>query len=229
MQPDTPILYSFRRCPYAMRARLALAVSGQTCLLREVVLADKPAALRDASPKGTVPVLVLPGGGVIEQSLDIMLWALKRNDPLHWLPAQGAGMARAIEWITRCDGPFKQALDRYKYPHRYALPDGLADRARGADFLHALDQCLAQHGSVHAACQNPAMGDAPQVNFGFADAAIAPFVRQFAATDSAWFASHPWPALQTWLAQFVSSTLLERVMHKYPRWTPEQSPVTFPP
>lgn len=228
MQHETPILYSFRRCPYAMRARLALAVSGQTCLLREVVLADKPAALQDASPKGTVPVLVLPGAGVIDQSLDIMLWALERNDPLHWLPAQGAGMAQALEWIARCDGPFKQALDRYKYPHRYALADGLADRARGADFLHALDQCLAQHGSLHAACPGPAMGAAPQPTLGLADAAIAPFVRQFAATDTAWFASQPWPALQAWLALFLGSALLGQVMEKYPRWAPEQAQVLFP-
>ena len=228
MPPDTPILYSFRRCPYAMRARLALAVSRQTCSLREVVLADKPAALLDASPKGTVPVLVLPDGAVIDQSLDIMLWALRRNDPLHWLPAQSAGMAQALEWIARCDGPFKQALDRYKYPHRYSLPDGLADRARGADFLDALNQCLAAHGSIHGACFAPSMGAADQTSFGLADAAIAPFVRQFAATDGAWFASQPWPALQAWLAQFLSSTILERVMHKYPSWTPEQAPVVFP-
>jgi glutathione S-transferase len=229
MPPDTSILYSFRRCPYAMRARLALAVSGQTCSLREVVLADKPAALLEASPKGTVPVLQLPGGVVIDQSLDIMLWALRSNDPLCWLPARGAGMARALHWIAQCDGPFKQALDRYKYPHRYALPDGLDDRTRGADFLHVVDQCLAQHGSVHAACLDPAMGETPPVTFGLADAAIAPFVRQFAATDTAWFASEPWPALQAWLVQFLGSPLLAQVMEKYPRWAPEQAPVAFPP
>lgn len=211
-----------------MRARLALVVSGQICTLREVVLADKPAALLDASPKGTVPVLLLPGGGVIAQSLDIMLWALKRNDPLRWLPTGEPSMSQALQWIAQCDGTFKQALDRYKYPHRYALPDGLADRARGADFLNALDQCIAQHGSVHAACLDPAMGDAPQQIFGLADAAIAPFVRQFAATDTTWFGKQPWPALQAWLAQFLASALLARVMEKYPRWAPEQAPVVFP-
>lgn len=229
MRPEIPVLYSFRRCPYAIRARLALAASGQTCHLREVVLAEKPAALLDVSPKATVPVLVLPSGGVIDQSLDIMLWALERNDPLHWLPTQGAGMAQALQWTARCDGPFKQALDRYKYPHRYAHPDGLAGRTRGANFLQDLEHCLATHGSLHAACLGPAMGAAPQASFGLADEAIAPFVRQFAATDAPWFANQPWPALQAWLAQFLNSALLERVMHKYPRWTPEQAPVVFQP
>ncbi len=229
MAPERPILYSFRRCPYAMRARLALAVSGQTCTLREVVLADKPDALLQASPKATVPVLVLHRGEVIDQSLEIMLWALRRNDPLGWLPADDAGMAHALQWIAQCDGPFKQALDRYKYPHRYALPDGLADRTRAAEFLTDLNACLAHHGSVHAACVHQAMGGTPQAIFGLADAAIAPFVRQFAATDALWFDSQPWPALQAWLAQFMNNALLAQVMEKYPRWTPDQAPVAFPP
>ncbi len=229
MQPAIPILYSFRRCPYAMRARLVLAVSGQACTLREVVLADKPPALLLVSPKATVPVLVLPGGEVIDQSLDIMLWALRRNDPLHWLPADDAGMTRALHWIQQCDGTFKQALDRYKYPHRYALPDGLTDRDRGAEFLSDLNACLAQYGSIHDACLHQAMGVTPQPVFGLADAAVAPFVRQFAATDAIWFDRQPWPALQAWLAQFISSALLARVMGKYPRWAPDQAPVAFPP
>jgi glutathione S-transferase len=229
MAPETPILYSFRRCPYAMRARLALAVSGQNCTLREVVLGDKPAALLQASPKATVPVLVLPGGAVIEQSLEIMLWALRCNDPLQWLPTDDAGMAHALRWIEACDGPFKQALDRYKYPHRYALLDGLTDRTRGAEFLTDLNACLAHHGSLHTACLHQAIGGAPQVIFGLADAAIAPFVRQFAATDPSWFDSQRWPALQAWLAQFIGSALLARVMEKYPRWAPDQAPIAFPP
>lgn len=229
MAPETPILYSFRRCPYAMRARLAVAVSGQTCTLREVVLADKPDALLQASPKATVPVLVLPGGAVIDQSFEIMLWALRLSDPQQWLPADDAGMAHALQWIAQCDGPFKQALDRYKYPHRCALPDGLADRTCGAEFLTDLNACLAQHGSIHAACVHQAMGGKPQAIFGLADAAIAPFVRQFAATDSGWFDSQSWPALQTWLTQFVDSALLARVMEKYPRWAPDQASAAFPP
>ncbi|MDQ8002258.1 MAG: glutathione S-transferase N-terminal domain-containing protein, partial [Pseudomonadota bacterium] len=111
-----PVLYSFRRCPYAMRARLALAASGQRCELREVVLRDKPPELHVASPKATVPVLVLPGGEVIEQSLDIMRWALHRHDPGAWLDGD-ADVTQAL--VAQCDGPFKQALDAYKYPERH--------------------------------------------------------------------------------------------------------------
>jgi hypothetical protein len=116
-----PVLYSFRRCPYAMRTRLSIAASGQTCELREVVLANKPAELLQASGKATVPVLVLPSAQVIDQSLDIMLWALQRNDPHHWLPQGDAAMQSALQLVTQCDGAFKFHLDRYKYPTRFGL------------------------------------------------------------------------------------------------------------
>ena len=219
--PDAlPVLYSFRRCPYAMRARLALAASQQVCTLREVVLADKPAALLQASPKGTVPVLVLPDGAVIDQSLGIMLWALRRNDPLGWLPTDGAPLNAARQWITQCDGPFKHALDRYKYPHRYDLTDGQAHRNHGAAFLTALEAVLATHG--------PDGGLAAGQPFGFTDAAIAPFVRQFAHTDTAWFASQPWPALHRWLSAFEASAIFAQVMEKFPRWEPGHTDVRFP-
>jgi len=136
-----PVLYSFRRGPYAMRARLALAASGMVCELREVVLAHKPAALLLASPKGTVPVLVLPNGTVLEQSLDIMLHALRQSDPWQWLPASAQDLSATLALIAQCDGSFKANLDRYKYPNRYALPDGLGDRAEGAVFLHMHQRC----------------------------------------------------------------------------------------
>lgn len=215
-----PVVYSFRRCPYAMRARLALVASQQVCTLREVVLADKPAALLQASPKGTVPVLVLPNGAVIDQSLDIMLWALRRNDPLAWLPPDGAPWDAALQWIAQCDGPFKHALDRYKYPHRYDLSDGYAHRHQGAEFLVALEAVLTTHG--------PLDGLTAGQQFGFTDAAIAPFVRQFAHTDVAWFASQPWPAVQRWLSAFEASTMFAQVMEKFPRWEPGQADVRFP-
>ena len=128
-----PVLYSFRRCPYAMRARLALAVSGQRCELREVVLKAKPQGLLQASPKGTVPVLVLPSGQVLEQSLDIMLWALGQHDPQSWLhPSQGT-QAEMQALIAECDGPFKQALDRTKYPTRYPECNPAYERAQGGN------------------------------------------------------------------------------------------------
>lgn len=211
-----PVLYSFRRCPYAMRARLALAASDTVCELREVVLAHKPAALLQASPKGTVPVLVLRDGTVLEQSLDIMLWALRSNDPQQWLPANESDLAKALQLITLCDGEFKAQLDRYKYPNRYALPDGLVHRALGAQFLQTMDTRLAPSGFL--------MGE----RFGLADAAIAPFVRQFAHTDPTWFASQPWPALQQWLTAFEASADYTGVMQKFDAWVEGQPVQMFP-
>jgi glutathione S-transferase len=211
-----PVLYSFRRCPYAMRARLALAASGTVCELREVVLARKPPALLQVSPKGTVPVLVLPDGAVLEQSLDIMLWALRRNDPQQWLPTSAPEMDRAMALIAQIDGDFKANLDRYKYPNRYALSDGLAHRVLGAQFLQLLDTRLETDGFLHG------------THWGLADAAIAPFVRQFAHTDPAWFASQPWAALQRWLAAFEASTAYRGVMDKLPAWADGQPPRLFP-
>lgn len=211
-----PVLYSFRRCPYAMRARMAVAVSQQVCELREVVLAHKPAELLQASPKGTVPVLVLTDGTVIEQSLDIMVWALQAHDPEHWLPDTDAAWARTHAWIAENDGPFKQALDRYKYPHRFGLPDGLAHRAEGAAFLQSLNTPL----STQPYLAGP--------RFGLADAALAPFVRQFAHTDALWFSQQPWPALQAWLTQFEQSPPYLCVMDKLPAWESGQAAVTFP-
>ena len=211
-----PVLYSFRRCPYAMRARLALAASGTACELREVVLARKPPALLLASPKGTVPVLVLADGTVLEQSLDIMLWALRRHDPQRWLPTSEPDMADALQLIGQCDGDFKAQLDRYKYPNRYALTDGLAHRDRGAQFLQTLNTRLDAQGFLHGG------------HWGLADAAIAPFVRQFAHTDPAWFASQPWPALQRWLATFEASDTYRGVMDKVPVWVDGQPPRFLP-
>ncbi|APW43345.1 glutathione S-transferase [Rhodoferax saidenbachensis] len=189
-----------------MRARLALAASGQVCVLREIALARKPAEMLAASPKGTVPVLVLADGTVIEQSLDIMRWALHRHDPHAWLPEGEGTLAEALQWIATCDGPFKVNLDRYKYPSRYALENGAADRDQGAAFLAQLESKLAIQPFLTG------------THFGFTDAAIAPFVRQFAHTDTGWFAAQPWPALQDWLQAFEASPLFAAVMHKQPEW-----------
>ncbi|MBP3982052.1 glutathione S-transferase [Acidovorax sp. JG5] len=211
-----PVLYSFRRCPYAMRARLALAASGQACELREVVLRNKPQALLQASPKGTVPVLVLPDGRVLEQSLDIMRWALQRHDPGAWLaPSQGT-VDDMLALVTQCDGPFKQALDRCKYPSRYPAADIAAERALASAWLHLLETRLSAQPylfGTHAA---------------LADMAIAPFVRQFAAIDTDWWIAQPWPQLQAWLAQWQASALLASVMHKLPAWVDGTVGVAFP-
>ena len=216
-----PVLYSFRRCPYAMRARLALRVSQQVCALREVVLADKPAALLAASPKATVSVLVLPSGQVIDQSLAIMQWALQQHDPEHWLPVDEQ-LGLSLRLVAQCDGEFKQNLDRYKYPQRYAQaatdaqPAPHAARERGAEWLEQLETLL--QASAYLAGQH----------FSLADAALAPFVRQFAHTDPAWFARRPWPGLQRWLATFENSAAFDAVMKKHRPWSPDQATVLFP-
>ena len=211
-----PVLYSFRRCPYAMRARSALVVSGLVCELREVVLRDKPQALIDASPKATVPVLVEPGGAVIEQSLDIMLWALRQNDPHEWLASDSGGVSAAMDLIAQCDGRFKHHLDRYKYPQRYDDTDGKVHRDEAASWLLQLESLLTATPFL--------LGD----HLTVADAAIAPFVRQFAHTDLDWFEGQPWPRLQAWLRRWSQSPLFERIMGKYPPWVAGQAPVLFP-
>jgi glutathione S-transferase len=209
-----PVLYSFRRCPYAMRARLALAVSGEPYELREVVLRDKPAGMLAASPKGTVPVLVLPGGEVIDESLDVMLWALRRNDPERWLSPPQGSIDDMLALIRGNDGEFKRHLDRYKYPQRYteeSAGDAQAfaqlHRAQGAAWLAGLDGMLGD-------------GWLFGLRAGIADMALLPFVRQFAHTDAAWFAAQPWPRLQAWLAGFEAGTLYAGVMGKHAPWQP---------
>ncbi|RYF62545.1 MAG: hypothetical protein EOO22_27500 [Comamonadaceae bacterium] len=150
-----PVLYSFRRCPYAMRARLALAVSGERYALREVRLRDKPAELLAASPKGTVPVLVMADGTVIDQSLDIMLWTLRRHDPLAWLAPSNEPLAATLALIAECDSQFKPQLDRYKYPNRFAPTDHARDasdaRERCVPFLEQLELRLTRNGHLAGA------------------------------------------------------------------------------
>jgi glutathione S-transferase len=201
-----PVLYSFRRCPYAMRARLALQASGLAVEHREVELKNKPARMLTASPKGTVPVLVLPDGQVLAESLDIMRWALQANDPLRWWPNDPLRLAATIALIEENDGSFKHALDRYKYPHRFGLADGAAWREAGAEFLLRLEAMLVTQ---------PHLAGEQQ---GLCDAALAPFVRQFAHTDKTWFAAQAWPHLARWLAKLEASAAFAAIMHKHRPW-----------
>jgi glutathione S-transferase len=211
-----PILYSFRRCPYAMRARLALIVSGQACELREVVLRDKPQEMLDVSPKGTVPVLIDIDGRVLDESLDIMLWALAQNDPEKWLILEQGLVAKMLEFIAEFDDRFKYHLDRYKYPNRYEDTDAIVHRKEGCLYLERLNAKLS----------------ATTYLFGnsvaLADGAIAPFVRQFALVDRDWFEAQSWPYLQAWLAAFVDSEIYTRAMQKYPKWESGNLGVIFP-
>lgn len=203
-----PILYSFRRCPYAMRARLALAVSEQAFEHREILLRDKPPQMLAASPEGTVPVLVLPDGEVMAQSLDIMRWALERHDPQGWL---GPPLEAMQQLISVNDGLFKHHLDRYKYPNRH--PDEHAGDI--AAFAAASRDAAALH---LAALERQLDGWLFGVGPSLADMALLPFVRQFAHTDPTWFAAQPWPRLAAWLARFETSDLYSAVMVKHPLW-----------
>lgn len=203
MSTGLPILYSFRRCPYAMRGRLALDVSGLGVEHREILLRDKPQAMLDASPKGTVPVLVLDDGRVIEESLEVMLWALGQNDPENWLE----GQERSLDLIAACDDQFKPHLDRYKYATRYEGADPLEHRAAASEFVTVLDKRLQQHRCL--------TGDRDRL----ADYGIFPFIRQFANTDRAWFDAQSWAALKSWLARHLGSERFSRIMEKHPLWS----------
>lgn len=212
---DAPILYSFRRCPYAMRARLALLASGIRCEMREIALSQKPDSMLAVSPKGTVPVLVLKDK-VLEESLDIMHWAMAQSDPQCWSTAGQSNDAQAHAWVRSCDDEFKKNLDRYKYPNRYALSDGLAHRDMGAQFLLKLNAQLEKTPYL--------MGG----DWCWVDAAIAPFVRQFARTDRDWFDAQAWSALKVWLENFEQSPAYSEVMHKFKVWHQGAKPVAFP-
>ncbi len=192
-----------------MRARLALLASGMVCEIQEVKLSGKPAGMIAASPKATVPVLVLPDEGVIDESLDIMRCALGRHDPENWLDGDDSAL------IAANDGPFKHHLDRYKYPERHASDPG-EHRKAGLELLEALEARLAVHANL--------CGE----EMSMADAAIMPFVRQFAGTDRPWFDARPLPALQAWLARHLASPLFEAAMIRLKPWQAGDAPILFP-
>lgn len=205
---DIPILYSFRRCPYAMRARMAIAVGGTPVRLREILLRDKPEDMLAASPKGTVPVLVV-GETVVDESLDVMMWALEKNDPEGWLSRKDNVL------VPENDGPFKHHLDRYKYSTRYEDADAEEHRAGGMAFLQKLEARLADSDYLHGAER------------GFTDIAIFPFVRQFRIADKDWFDAAPIPNVQRWLKTLTESALFKSVMEKYPLWKETGEEIDF--
>ena len=211
-----PILYSFRRCPYAMRARMAIFSSGQVCALREVVLRSKPVEMIAVSPKGTVPVMVLPDERVIEESLEIMRWALGRNDPQGWLAPLNYERDDIDALIAENDGPFKDNLDRYKYPTRYEISDPVPYRIEGLAFLKKLNARLLK---TLYLCGN---------DFSFSDAAISPFIRQFANNDREWFNALDLPGIQNWLESILRSDQFLGVMEKYPAWESGMDEPAFP-
>lgn len=215
--PSLPTFYSFNRCPYAMRARMAISYSGISVELREVVLRNKPQAMLLHSPKGTVPVLVLPNGTVIEESFGIMRWALAMHDPQNWLCNNERALCDdAAQLIHANDHVFKQHLDHYKYSTRHTEYSREHYRTQGEIFLRGLESRL-QHQRFLLA-----------ERMTLSDIAIAPFVRQFAQVDADWFANAPYIELRRWLESILDSTLFTSVMTKRPPWQPGDDVVTFP-
>jgi glutathione S-transferase len=212
-----PVLYSFRRCPYAIRARLAIHSSGTAVELREVSLRDKPESMLAVSPKGSVPVLLLPDGQVIDESWDIMRWALQCNDPEGWLGQDHRRVDAAWKLVSENDTAFKYWLDRYKYPDRYPEHTQSHYRNMAGQFLQKLE--------VRLEASRFLLDDERSL----ADVAVFPFIRQFAEVDKNWFAQSPCPKLQRWLKDFLDSAGFAAVMEKYAIWQPGDPPVIMSP
>ena len=211
-----PILYSFRRCPYAMRARMMIYFSRQKVELRDILLKDKPDDMVAASPKATVPVLVLKDGVVLEESRDIMIWALEQNDPDNLNPSIPAQQSEITDLLDENDGAFKSALDRYKYHVRFPEKSREDYRREGERFLQKLEDRLTNHTFL--------ITDAATM----ADIGIFPFVRQFANSDRGWFDDAPYPKLQKWLDQWLTSDAFGHIMKKRPIWQTGQPPCFYP-
>ena len=195
-----------------MRARMAIACAGIDVGLREVILKDKPAAMLEVSPKGTVPVLIDIDGTVIEESIDVMRWALAQNDPENWL--DGLGLDDPL--ILTCDDEFKHWLDRYKYANRFPEQNEQWYREQGELFLDELEQLLTHHRYLRSD------------SLSAVDVAVMPFVRQFVGVDTNWWSERPYPQLATWLEQLLEGDLFKGVMKKYPRWQEGDPAIPFP-
>lgn len=207
MSSDVPIFYSFRRCPYAIRARLAIKISNTPVELREVKLSDKPAQMLASSKKGTVPVLHLPDNSVIDESLDIMRWALSQNDPNNWLSGSTQEISETAHLIDINDNSFKQQLDHYKYFDRYPEHSMEYYREQAEDFLKILENNLTHTKYLI------------KDTVSLADVAIFPFIRQFAYVDKDWFDQSEYKKLSNWLNSLLNSKLFDEVMMKFLPWT----------
>jgi glutathione S-transferase len=205
-----PILYSLQNCPYAMRARLAILSARQRVLLRAIVMQNKPPEMLALSPKGTVPVLVLDTDNkktVIDESLDIMLWALKRDDPENLLYSQDAdALAEMLKIIAENDNDFKPKLEQYKRARRFHGDDEEQCRLLCEPFIQRLEYRLAQDEFL--------MGATP----GLLDYALLPFIRQFSRVNRQLYLHGPYTHLQRWLNHHLQSRLFSRAMLKYPLW-----------
>lgn len=202
-----PILYSLQHCPYAMRARLGLLLADQQVLLRAIVMKSKPEEMLAVSPKGTVPVLILPDETVIDESLDIMIWALQQNDPEDLLHKDSPDdLPTTIDLIRRNDKEFKPQLEIYKKAKRFRLENVIEERQKCEVFIAGLEQKLATNQFF--------IGQKP----GLIDYALLPFVRQFSRVHRSWFLQAPYPYLRTWLESHMQSRLYGKAMAKFPLW-----------
>ncbi|MED5437092.1 MAG: glutathione S-transferase [Pseudomonadota bacterium] len=201
---NLPILYSFRRCPYAMRARMAIYTSQQKCEIREVLLKDKPPSMLGYSSKGTVPVLVLQSGNVIDESLDVIDWALDINDPYNWKRSKDSKKTKELIEIN--DGDFKFHLDRYKYSKRYENEDPNFHREKCLTFIKMINKELENSKYIY------------DNEISYIDISLLPFIRQFRIADNVWFDELPYENVKSWLSKFLDSFLLNSIMEKYDLW-----------
>ena len=208
-----PILYSFRRCPYAMRARLAIKASGLIVEIREVELKNKPKEFLNISPKATVPIVCISSKQIIEESLDIMEWALKINDPLKLLKHKKLNRIEIHSILNKLENEFKQNLDRYKYSSRFDLPNPELYRDKNLQTLNEFNNLLQNNKGIYSS------------NLSLLDYAVFPFVRQFRNVNSVWFDSLELKFLQTWLYELIDSDEFSSIMKKYEIWKPNQKPI----
>jgi len=211
-----PVLYSLRQCPYAMRARIGVLLANQSVVLRDIVMTNIPTEMLTASPKGTVPVLVLSDSSVIEESLNIMLWALKQNDPDNLLYRhERDALDNMLTLIQRCDNEFVDALKKYKAASRYHDSNILSYRQQCEIFINDLEESLKKHHFI--------MGDSASL----VDYAILPFIRQFSNVDKKWYKQAPYPKLQQWLENHYQNPIFAKAMTKYPQWLDSNEIVIF--
>ena len=207
MSNKNPILFSFRRCPYAMRARIAIKLCKQTCEIREISLRSKSEEFLNLSQKGTVPVLLLPNGQIIDESLDIIKWAMTRNDPFKLKSDDDNIYKQDLKLINVFDNDFKYHLDRYKYSSHYEDANREKHRDKAQAILAEINTLLIENNWIR--------GDHPTLP----DISILPFVRQYRIADTEWFDRHlKLPRVKNWLNDFITSTLLSQVMLKYKIW-----------
>ena len=211
-----PILYSLRQCPYAMRARLGLLLAQQSVMLRDIVMTNIPKKMFSASAKGEVPVLVLDDGTVIDESIDIMRWALNINDPQDLLYKHQSNLTEEIEnLIQHCDNEFVEALKKYKAASRYHDDAEVDHRQNCEVIIRDIENRLSK--------QKYIFGDKPSL----ADYAILPFIRQFSRVDRKWFIQSPYPKLRSWLERHYQNPLFSKAMKKYPQWLNTKEDIIF--